>query len=186
MHGCFFLDSRCIAPKDSLICQYPLLFQRFRGKDIANFMGVTPVWLCNIKRRVFKEGKKIPSYYYKESVLCIVRAILYEVFSSIREGMESEEMTDRHLKSSEKLFLRFTKLILDEDHISRKLESYAEQLCVTSKQLAEGLMPVPAHRHRETFSHLIDSYGYILYGRVANPLYIDVRLVAHRLVPLTR
>ena len=115
-----------------------------------------------------------------------MRAILYEVFSSIREGMESEEMTDRHLKSSEKLFLRFTKLILDEDHISRKLESYAEQLCVTSKQLAEGLMPVPAHRHRETFSHLIDSYGYILYGRVANPLYIDVRLVAHGLVPLTR
>ena len=52
-------------------------------------------------------------------MLCIVRAILYEVFSSIREGMESEEMTDRHLKSSEKLFLRFTKLILDEDHISR-------------------------------------------------------------------
>ena len=47
------------------------------------------------------------------------------------------------------------------------------------KQLAEGLMPVPAHRHRETFSHLIGSYGYILYGRVANPLYIDVRLVAH-------
>ncbi|MGN0225838.1 MAG: hypothetical protein ACI4A7_07170 [Prevotella sp.] len=36
--------------------KYPLLFQRFRGKDIANFMGVTPVWLCNIKRRVFKEG----------------------------------------------------------------------------------------------------------------------------------
>ena len=32
-------------------------------------------------------------------------------------------------------------------------------------QLAEGLMPVPAHRHRETFSHLIGSYGYILYGR---------------------
>ena len=65
-----------------------------------------------------------------------MRAILYEVFSSIREGMESEEMTDRHLKSSEKLFLRFTKLILDEDHISRKLESYAEQLCVTSKYLS--------------------------------------------------
>ena len=42
-----------------------------------------------------------------------------------------------------------------------------------------GLMPMPAHRHRETFSHLIGSYGYILYGRVANPLYIDVRLVAH-------
>ena len=45
-------------------------------------------------------------------------------------------------------------------------------------------MPVPAHRHRETFSHLIGSYGNILYGRVANPLYIDVRLVAHGQVPL--
>ena len=44
-------------------------------------------------------------------------------------------------------------------------------------------MPVPAHRHRETFSHLIGSYSYILYGRVANPLYIDVRLVAHGQVP---
>ena len=33
------------------------------------------------------------------------------------------------------------------------------------QQLAEGLMPVPAHRHWETFSHLIGSYGYILYGR---------------------
>ena len=42
-------------------------------------------------------------------------------------------------------------------------------------------MPVPAHR--ETFSHLIGSYGYILYGMVANPLYIDVRLVAHGQVP---
>ena len=29
------------------------------------------------------------------------------------------------------------------------------------QQFAEGLMPVPAHRHRETFSHLIGSYGYI-------------------------
>ena len=32
------------------------------------------------------------------------------------------------------------------------------------QQLAEGLLPVPADRHRETFSHLIGSYGYILYG----------------------
>ena len=47
-------------------------------------------------------------------------------------------------------------------------------------------MPVPAHRHRETFSHLIGSYGYILYGRVANPLYIDMRLVAHGQVPPAR
>ena len=47
-------------------------------------------------------------------------------------------------------------------------------------------MPVPAQRHRETFSHLIGSYGYILYGRVANPLYIDVRLVAHGQVPPAR
>ena len=47
-------------------------------------------------------------------------------------------------------------------------------------------MPVPAHRHRETFSHLIGSYSYILYGRVANPLYIDVRLVAHGQVPPAR
>ena len=46
-------------------------------------------------------------------------------------------------------------------------------------------MTVPAHRHRETFSHLIGSYGYILYGRVANPLYIIyVRLVAHGLSPV--
>ena len=26
------------------------------------------------------------------------------------------------------------------------------------QQLAEGLMPVPAHRHRETFSHLIGKF----------------------------
>ena len=32
---------------------------------------------------------------------------------------------------------------------------------------------------RETFSHLIGSYGYIFIWKVANPLYIDVRLVAH-------
>lgn len=37
------------------------------------------------------------------------------------------------------------------------------------QQLAEGLMPMPAHRHRETFSHLYDSYGSHLYWRVANP-----------------
>ena len=47
------------------------------------------------------------------------------------------------------------------------------------QQLAEGLMPVPAHRHRETSSHLIGSYGYILIWKVAKPLYIDVHLVAH-------
>ena len=83
-----------------------------------------------------------------------MRAILYEVFSSIREGMESEEMTDRHLKSSEKLFLRFTKLILDEDHISRKLESYAEQLCVTVKisvtYLQDGVLKNSYGNHKRS------------------------------------
>ena len=43
----------------------------------------------------------------------------------------------------------------------------------TDYWLAEGLMPVPAHRHRETFSHLIGSYGYILYGRQPT-LYIQM------------
>ena len=43
----------------------------------------------------------------------------------------------------------------------------------TGYYIAEGLMPVPAHRHRETFSHLIGSYGYILYGRQPT-LYIQL------------
>ena len=32
------------------------------------------------------------------------------------------------------------------------------------QRLAEGLMPMPAHRHRETCYHLIGSYGYIYMG----------------------
>ena len=30
-------------------------------------------------------------------------------------------------------------------------------------------MPVPAHRHRETFSHLIGSYGYIFIWKGSQP-----------------
>ncbi|MGN0281846.1 MAG: hypothetical protein ACI4B3_06070 [Prevotella sp.] len=40
---------------DWLVDKYPFLFQRFLSKDIANFMGVTPVWLSNIKRKVLKK-----------------------------------------------------------------------------------------------------------------------------------
>ena len=43
-------------------------------------------------------------------------------------------------------------------------------------------MTVTAHRHRETFSHLIGSYGYIYMGGYPT-LYIDVHLVAHGQVP---
>ena len=45
-------------------------------------------------------------------------------------------------------------------------------------------MPVPTHRRRETFSHLIGSYGYI-YMEGKPTLYKYVRLVAYGQVPLT-
>lgn len=35
-----------------LLKRYGFLFQRFRSKDIANFMGVTPIWLSNLKRKI--------------------------------------------------------------------------------------------------------------------------------------
>ena len=38
-----------------LMKEYSFIFQRFQSKDIANFMGITPVWLSNIKR---KQAKK--------------------------------------------------------------------------------------------------------------------------------
>ena len=35
-----------------LLKNYQPIFQRFRSKDIANFMGVTPIWLSNLKRKI--------------------------------------------------------------------------------------------------------------------------------------
>ena len=35
-----------------LLTNYQPIFQRFRSKDIANFMGVTPIWLSNLKRKI--------------------------------------------------------------------------------------------------------------------------------------
>lgn len=37
-----------------LFSNHQTIFQRFRSKDIANFMGVTPIWLSNLKRRIVK------------------------------------------------------------------------------------------------------------------------------------
>lgn len=34
-----------------LACHGPI-FQRFRARDIANFMGITPIWLSDLKRKV--------------------------------------------------------------------------------------------------------------------------------------
>ena len=93
--------------------------------------------------------------------------------ASIKDGKYlAEQFVEEHRAPFSKISSLFSDL--PESHIFRL------------QQLAEGLMPVPAHRHRETFSHLIGSYGYILYGRVANPLYIDVHLVAHGLVSVLR
>lgn len=38
-----------------LIEKYPFILQRFMSKDIASFMGVTPVWLSNIKRKILEK-----------------------------------------------------------------------------------------------------------------------------------
>lgn len=35
-----------------LLKKYGFIFQRFRSMDIANFMGVTPIWLSNLKRKI--------------------------------------------------------------------------------------------------------------------------------------
>lgn len=37
-----------------LLANHRDIFQRFRSKDIANFMGVTPIWLSNLKRKIVK------------------------------------------------------------------------------------------------------------------------------------
>lgn len=37
-----------------LLSNHQAIFQRFRSKDIANFMGITPIWLSNLKRRIVK------------------------------------------------------------------------------------------------------------------------------------
>jgi len=34
-----------------LFDHYPLIFQRFPAQSIAEYMGITPVWLSNLKRR---------------------------------------------------------------------------------------------------------------------------------------
>lgn len=38
-----------------LMSNHSMIFQRFKNKDIANFMGVTPVWLSNLKRKLLTE-----------------------------------------------------------------------------------------------------------------------------------
>lgn len=38
-----------------LISRYPFIFQRFLSKDIASFMGVTPVYLSNLKHKLLKK-----------------------------------------------------------------------------------------------------------------------------------
>lgn len=38
-----------------IIQKHPFIFQRFLSKDIASFMGVTPVYLSNLKRNQFKK-----------------------------------------------------------------------------------------------------------------------------------
>lgn len=38
-----------------LLQEYPFIFQRFQSKDIANFMGITPVWLSNLKQKIYKK-----------------------------------------------------------------------------------------------------------------------------------
>ena len=39
-----------------LLSNHKQIFQRFRAKDIANFMGVTPVWLSNLKRKIIRNN----------------------------------------------------------------------------------------------------------------------------------
>jgi hypothetical protein len=38
-----------------LIKNYGFIFQRFTSKDIANFMGITPVWLSTLKNKLLKK-----------------------------------------------------------------------------------------------------------------------------------
>ncbi|MDL2310167.1 hypothetical protein LJC39_03515 [Parabacteroides sp. OttesenSCG-928-B22] len=35
-----------------LLKEYSYIFQRFPSKDIANFIGISPVWLSNLKRKM--------------------------------------------------------------------------------------------------------------------------------------
>lgn len=37
-----------------LYSNHQTIFRRFRSKDIANFMGLTPIWLSNLKRKIVK------------------------------------------------------------------------------------------------------------------------------------
>ncbi|MDR1414302.1 MAG: hypothetical protein LBI96_00695 [Odoribacteraceae bacterium] len=38
-----------------LMKRHPFIFHRFASKDIANFMGITPVWLSTLKSRLAKK-----------------------------------------------------------------------------------------------------------------------------------
>lgn len=74
------------------------------------------------------------SSYYREIIVSIVKAILYELLASVEK--ESVSFVGGMIKQREILFKRFIELLFTTRIKPRNVSWYAQKLCVTSKYLS--------------------------------------------------
>lgn len=77
-------------------------------------------------------------HYLRETVYSIVRALLYDILSSVMDEIYRDEEYAANLKSADLLFFKFSQLLTKDDCTVRKLKYYADQLCVTPKYLSRA------------------------------------------------
>ncbi|MGM9804656.1 MAG: helix-turn-helix domain-containing protein [Muribaculaceae bacterium] len=75
-------------------------------------------------------------YYAKETASSIIRALLYDFFSHVRDELVNKNISTEPIHSADTMFLRFTALLYDHNATSRKVSYYADQLCISSKYLS--------------------------------------------------
>lgn len=75
--------------------------------------------------------------YHTESILSIVKAMLYELLDFM-DNDDTDKLIRKVSRQSNVLFRQFIQLIADKRVKPRYVGWYAEQLCVTSKHLSEA------------------------------------------------
>ncbi|MGN1375704.1 MAG: helix-turn-helix domain-containing protein [Prevotella sp.] len=76
-------------------------------------------------------------YYIKETIHSIITAVVYDLFACVRTDMtDSSDMPNRTISRGDMLFIKFSKILLEENRNERSLKYYADRLCVTPKYLS--------------------------------------------------
>lgn len=79
--------------------------------------------------------KSTNSFYYKEIIVSIVKAIIYELLSNVDDS-KSASCGENLLRQREVLFKNFIGLLSESRVKSRNVSWYADRLCVTPKYLS--------------------------------------------------